>query len=153
MDLIQCKSIDHFGSTSVPGLVAKPIIDILVGVQRIPMSAAKIRALESLGYEYVGEAGIPGRFYFRKRQEQVFNIAIVEWNGRLWKENLLIRDFLRSHPEYVSKYAELKKAAVSAGITDLLTYPAYKQALMAEILRKARGLRDWHNPRDLGDMC
>jgi GrpB-like predicted nucleotidyltransferase (UPF0157 family) len=56
------KAVEHFGSTAVPGLVAKPIIDVLVGIEVVPISRSLIAALEGLGYEYMAEAGIPGRF-------------------------------------------------------------------------------------------
>jgi len=57
--------IQHIGSTSVPGLAAKPVIDILLGVEHIPPQTSQIADLETLGYLYCGELGIPGRHYFR----------------------------------------------------------------------------------------
>ena len=57
--------IQHIGSTSVPGLAAKPVIDILLGVEHIPPQTSQIADLETLGYLYCGELGILGRRYFR----------------------------------------------------------------------------------------
>lgn len=59
-------AIEHFGSTSVPGITAKPIIDILVGVENEQQSDDIIPRLTAIGYEDLGEAGIPGRLYLRK---------------------------------------------------------------------------------------
>ncbi|MDQ3778462.1 MAG: GrpB family protein, partial [Actinomycetota bacterium] len=59
-------AIEHVGSTSVPGLCAKPIVDVLVGVRELELSDEQITAMKSLGYEYMGEHGLPGRLFFRK---------------------------------------------------------------------------------------
>jgi GrpB-like predicted nucleotidyltransferase (UPF0157 family) len=66
--------IQHIGSTAVPGLAAKPIIDILIGLQTLSHDSFPITVFQTLGYEYLGEAGIPGRLYFRRRHERAFNI-------------------------------------------------------------------------------
>lgn len=134
------KAVEHFGSTAVPGMVAKPIIDVLVGIDVVPIGRSLIAAFEDLGYEYLAEAGIPGRFYFCKRGEVAFNVAVVEWNGRLWQDNLLLRDFLRSHAEYAHRYIDLKRSAIKSGIVKLLDYSAYKNQFITEMLQVARKL-------------
>ncbi len=58
--------IQHIGSTAVPGLGAKPIIDIVVAIRRLALIEKCVRPLQTIGYEYLGEYGIPGRYYFRK---------------------------------------------------------------------------------------
>jgi putative aldouronate transport system permease protein len=68
----------------VPGMLAKPIIDILIGVKNLGLDKSTIKALNHLRYEGLGEAGVPGRLYFRKRGEQAFNLAVVIWNGEQW---------------------------------------------------------------------
>jgi GrpB-like predicted nucleotidyltransferase (UPF0157 family) len=130
-------AVEHFGSTAVPGMVAKPIIDILIRVESLPPTGMQVRALETLAYESLGEAGVPGRFYFRRRGDQAFNIGVVEWNGPIWRDGLLLRDFLRSNAEYARQYGTLKRAALDAGHTDLLDYSANKHAFMRELLRQA----------------
>jgi GrpB-like predicted nucleotidyltransferase (UPF0157 family) len=74
--------IEHFGSTSIPGMVAKPIIDILVGVESLALRSKDIERLRRLGYEGFGEAGVASRLYFRKRGTPSYNLAIVEWGKR-----------------------------------------------------------------------
>src|SRR5690242_11200662 len=71
-------AIEHIGSTSVPGMMAKPIIDIMVGTEAHHKIEEVRSVLGDLGYEDMGEAGIPGRIYLRKRSGPAFNIAIVE---------------------------------------------------------------------------
>jgi GrpB-like predicted nucleotidyltransferase (UPF0157 family) len=76
-------AIEHIGSTAVPGLSGKPIIDIMIGAQHLPPPDAWSEALISLGYEALGEVGVPGRlyFHFRLRTRPVCNVHLVEQNG------------------------------------------------------------------------
>lgn len=108
-------AVEHFGSTAVPGLAAKPIVDILVGLHSIPPSASIGTALRDLGYASLGEAGVPGRHAFRLRQPQAVNLALVQWDGPLWRDNLLIRDYLRAHPAVAQRYAAEKRARSTRG--------------------------------------
>src|SRR5262245_3759478 len=88
------RALEHFGSTAVVGLKAKPIIDILVAPAQWPFSSADRGVLETLGYEYLGEAGVSGREYLRRRGEHATNLAVVEWGGPLWCDNITLRDYL-----------------------------------------------------------
>ncbi|GIP39296.1 hypothetical protein J31TS4_25760 [Paenibacillus sp. J31TS4] len=75
--------IQHFGSTSVQGMSAKPIIDVLIGVKTLDLNLSVTNNLLEQGYEGFGEIGV-GRLYFRKWQEYSFNLAVVIWNGEQW---------------------------------------------------------------------
>jgi GrpB-like predicted nucleotidyltransferase (UPF0157 family) len=130
--------LEHSGSTSVPGLAAKPIIDILVGLQQWPMPEGVPNALRPLGYEHLGEAGVPGREYFRRRRLHGTNLAVVECKGRLWNENVLLRDYLRAHPTIAAGYARAKKEAWFNGARTLLAYSEAKAAKMTALLENAR---------------
>ncbi|MBD1941889.1 GrpB family protein, partial [Coleofasciculus sp. FACHB-712] len=70
--------IHHIGSTSVPGLAAKPIIDILVGLEELPPSVDQITSVETLGYLYQGELGVPGRHFFRKGMPRTHHLHLVK---------------------------------------------------------------------------
>jgi len=135
------RGIEHIGSTAVPGLLAKPIIDILVGGETLPPDKVQVSCLQDLGYDYLGEAGVPGRFYFRKRGKTSFNVAFVQWKGSLWRQNLLLRDFFRSYPEYATRYAKLKKAAIVTGDARLLEYSEHKKGFLTKMLVLAEGLQ------------
>jgi GrpB-like predicted nucleotidyltransferase (UPF0157 family) len=144
--------IQHFGSTAVPGMAAKPIVDLLVGVRTLGLDGATVDRLAEPGYEGFGEAGVRGGSISAKRRERFFNLAVVPWMGEHWGNNLLIRDFLRRHPEAARAYGERKMAAIRAGHTTLLAYSAAKADFVARLLEMAkrsagrtgqgRGLRD-----------
>jgi len=132
------KAIEHFGSTSVPGMTAKPIIDIMVGVENPSVAADEIiRRLNGIGYEHLGEAGIPGRRYFRQRGLNDYNVHVVQYRGELWNNNLLLRDYLREHPEEAQRYSDMKKRILERGAQTLLSYSDRKHALVSGLLERA----------------
>lgn len=127
--------IEHIGSTAVPGCTAKPIIDILVGTEpnvREDVAAAVVAA----GYETLGEAA-PGRIYLRRRRGRFFNVHVVELGGELWRDNLALRDYLRTHDHERERYGEAKRRAVAAAPI-LLAYSREKESLLLELLERAR---------------
>lgn len=130
--------VQHFGSTAAPGLSAKPIVDILVGLPELILETGQIEALAQLGYEYLGEAGVSGRLAFRKRRPQAFNIAVVQWHSKLWRDNLLLRDYLREHPEAARRYEQHKVEVVGRGNTTLIGYSEQKKAVIEDLLEQAR---------------
>jgi GrpB-like predicted nucleotidyltransferase (UPF0157 family) len=130
-------TIEHIGSTAVPGLVAKPIIDIMVGTEPHHEVEALRAALVDLGYEDMGEAGVPGRIYFRRRIGGAFNIALLPRGGPLWVANLAFRDHLRTSADARREYAETKRQAFDGGIRSLLAYSDYKSALVSTLVVQA----------------
>jgi GrpB-like predicted nucleotidyltransferase (UPF0157 family) len=133
--------IQHIGSTAVPGLDAKPIVDLMVGIGEPSRIADVVGRLEGLGYESLGEAGVPGRWALRKRNVvQPSNIAIVAYEGEWWKLNLAVRDFLRANAEAARNYAAAKWHAVSNGAEMLLSYSEAKRAIIEMIVAEARVL-------------
>jgi len=133
--------IQHIGSTAVPGLDAKPIVDLMVGIVEPGRIAEVVEHLERLGYESLGEAGVPGRWALRKRDvAQPSNIAIVAYEGEWWKLNLAVRDFLRANAEVARNYASAKWHAVSNGADMLLAYSDAKRAVIERIAAEARVL-------------
>ena len=100
-----CLAVHHIGSTSVPGLAAKPKIDIIVVVSD-PIKA--IEALEKIGFQYKGEYNIPLHYGFSKRGRMDVNLHVYEAGHPEIELNLLFRDYLREHPEARDEYARLK---------------------------------------------
>ena len=135
---------EHIGSTSVPGMAAKPIIDILVAPVEWPLAAVDRGALEQLGYEYFGEANVPGREYFRRRAAHDTNLAVIEWGSPLWLDNLVLRDFLRAHGDAAAEYAGSKRAVWLGGSQTLLAYSAAKAHVVTALLNAARAWRKSH---------
>jgi len=127
--------ITHIGSTAVPGLAAKPIIDIQVGCAMADTGLVVAR-MRHIGFEHLGQTGDPGREYLRRRAGQPVNIAIVELGGRLWADNIMFRDYLRAYPDSAARYERAKRrAAEEAGA--LRAYSALKAAIVSEIIDKA----------------
>jgi GrpB-like predicted nucleotidyltransferase (UPF0157 family) len=133
-----CQKIEHFGSTAVPGMTAKPIIGILIGIEELSLDEQILQVLKNNGYEYLGEAGVPGRLAFRKRGQQNFNLAVVKYGSDLWTNGLLIRDFLQDNETYKQKYIKVKKEAIQKGFDTLLAYSKYKKVFVEKLLAKAR---------------
>ena len=135
---------EHIGSTAVAGLAGKPVVDLMLGAPPPAWAAlAELRArVVALGYEDLGDAGVPGRIHFRRRTPlRAFDLALVEENGALWRDSLALRDYLRAHPEAAAGYAAAKRAALAGGAK---TPPAYAEArapALAELLQQARAWR------------
>jgi GrpB-like predicted nucleotidyltransferase (UPF0157 family) len=130
------RSIEHIGSTAVAGLAAKPIVDVMIGVDDLSTTKELARQLAALGYEDCG--GAEGRRYFRKRGNgQHFNVQVMEYRSPEWRASILFRDYLRSDDDAMQRYSDAKQAAVNAAPT-LLAYSARKARIIEELLGEAR---------------
>lgn len=116
-----CIDVLHVGSTAVPGLWAKPIIDIIPIVKDIYAVDVRNEHMEAMGFEVRGEAGMLFRRFFQRRSPSVAcNVHVYEpWNGEV-KRLVLFRDFLRTHSELRDKYANLKRK-LSKKTNDMLS--------------------------------
>jgi GrpB-like predicted nucleotidyltransferase (UPF0157 family) len=135
---VAADSIQHIGSTAVADLIAKPIIDIMIGVAAYPPPTLLIKRLQEIGYKCLGEAGVPERLYFRRRAVDCFNVHVVLLGGCHWLNNLSLRDLLRSEPAARQRYEAAKLDAVRAGHNMLLAYSNAKSAVTMELIRGAR---------------
>lgn len=127
-----CLALHHFGSTSVPGLEAKPKIDILAVVKEL--SKINTLALENLGFENRGEVIASGR-YFAKKDPNI-HLHVFEEGNPLIERNLLFRDWLRTHQDDREAYAKLKKD-LSVQYTDGMAYCLAKTEFINKIIDKA----------------
>lgn len=130
--------IEHVGSTAVPGLGGKPVIDIMIGVAQFEDGEQCVGPLEELGYEHLGEFGIPGRLYFRKGIPRTHQVHLVEQGGDFWEDVLLFRDFLRAHPETAEEYYSLKKGLAARFWTDREVYADAKTPFIRSVVERAR---------------
>jgi GrpB-like predicted nucleotidyltransferase (UPF0157 family) len=126
--------IEHIGSTAVPECEAKPIVDLLVGT-RPEQRTAVARAVEAAGYELFGRAE-PGRIHLRRRSPS-FNVHVVELDGPLWRDNLLLLELLRTDPVARARYVEAKRAALALE-SRLLGYSREKAVVLGELVAEAR---------------
>ncbi len=116
-------SIHHIGSTSVEGLAAKPIIDIMVEADSLEELDQKKEKIESLGYEAMGEFGIPGRRYYRKGGEnRTHQIHAFQTSDPNLLRHLAFRDYLRERPEVSKEYGALKIRVASQCNNDIDRY-------------------------------
>jgi GrpB-like predicted nucleotidyltransferase (UPF0157 family) len=130
-------ALEHTGSTAVPGLAAKPIIDILGGHAPGVSRRAVITAIEDAGYQHRGEQGIPGRDFFRRGTPRSYHLHLVETGSGFWRDHLTFRDYLRAHPERSAAYGALKVALAERYPRDREAYIEGKTAFVVETLRLA----------------
>jgi len=135
-------AIEHMGSTSVPGLAAKPIIDLMAAASDLDAVAARTDALAAAGFERHHNTMADRLLYARGEDvmHRTHLLHIVE--ASTWEERnqRILRDHLRMHPEDVRRYAELKYAIVAAG-TSMGDYAAAKTELIQELTDRARAER------------
>ena len=103
--------IEHVGSTAVPGLAAKPTIDIAAGTTTLDLPAAAVERLRTLGFEDAGDDVFPGERRFRKGAGVPWEVIVhvVEWGGPMWRDSLRFRDALRADPSRAQEYEALKR--------------------------------------------
>jgi GrpB-like predicted nucleotidyltransferase (UPF0157 family) len=133
--------IEHVGSTSVPGLAAKPIIDIDVVVESEDLIRPTIALIESADYTWVGDLDVTGREAFDAPRDSPFarhHLYLVVENNRAHCDHWLLREALLDDAVTRDAYAEVKRANVEASCGDPLRYVALKANFVAEVLAKAR---------------
>jgi GrpB-like predicted nucleotidyltransferase (UPF0157 family) len=132
--------IEHIGSTSVPGLAAKPVIDLMAAVRDLRDATDREPALAALGYALV-DTGMPGRLFYRRDARPVaYHLHIVtddSWDGR---NERILRDHLLETPADLARYAQLKRDLAAAGLSGD-AYTRAKTALIQEMMDVARARR------------
>ena len=133
--------VEHIGSTSVPGLAAKPIIDMMVGITDFTQADALVPGVQSLGYEYVSqfEVEMPFRRYFRKDNEGVrtHQIHLVALNSEFWNRHLAFREYLKTHPDVAAEYAALKRQLAEQDWQDVNDYADAKTEFIQSVEARA----------------
>ncbi|HEY0429570.1 MAG TPA: GrpB family protein [Pyrinomonadaceae bacterium] len=132
-------AVEHIGSTAIPEIKAKPIIDIMVGVRDLPDVEKCLSPLEKIGYEYLGEMGVAGRHYFRKGTSTIstHHLNIVELGGDFWKNHIFFRDYLRENAEAARQYDKLKNDLATKYKDNRESYTDGKTEFVGEILQKS----------------
>jgi GrpB-like predicted nucleotidyltransferase (UPF0157 family) len=137
--------IEHIGSTSVPGLSAKPVIDVLLGARSLTDIETRIPALAEAGYAYRPhyEQQIPDRRYFVKASPDALRIHLhaVEMGAPIWRAHLGFRDALRSCPTLSAEYEALKLQLAAEHAYDKTGYTEAKAPFITRVLRERAGIR------------
>jgi len=131
-------AIEHVGSTAVPGLGAKPIIDIMVGVRDLAGAFDDCSAaLQSIGYLYVPRR-LPDRHFFQRGPwgARTHHLHLTEFGGAMWERYLLFRDYLRTHPDVARQYYELKRQVAARPGIDRAAYNAAKRSLIDGVIAR-----------------
>lgn len=132
-------AVHHMGSTAIPNIYAKPVIDILLVVQDHAVLDAKQDAMEALGYEAFGEFGIPTRRYFRRDNalgDRTHQVHAFEAGSPQIARHLAFRDYMVAHPEAAQEYSDLKQKLAAEHPNDIEAYMDGKDAFIQEIDRR-----------------
>lgn len=134
--------IEHFGSTAVPGLAAKPVIDMLVEVSSLDETKEQVvPVLEAEGYDYFWRIAVyPAYAWFIKRDaggRRTHHVHMVEADSNLW-ERLHFRDYLREFPDEARRYEELKRTLAERYPNDRVAYTEGKAAYVVAITERAK---------------
>lgn len=127
-------TLHHIGSTAVPGLQAKPILDLLGVAPALPLVDGSVRVFEGLGYEAMGEFGIPGRRYFRRSDgagRRSHHLHVFAQGSAHVARHLAFRDYLRAHPHAAAEYSALKARLAAAPGATARSYADGKDAFVA----------------------
>jgi GrpB-like predicted nucleotidyltransferase (UPF0157 family) len=134
--------IQHVGSTSVPGLISKPIIDIAIAVKTLTEGEKCIIPFTNLGYEYkldkVTDDTVHHFFSKGGYYNRTHHIHLEEWNSKLWHNHILFRDYLRTHNDVINEYAKLKIQLAENFPYDRVSYRSGKNKFIESIIEKAK---------------
>jgi GrpB-like predicted nucleotidyltransferase (UPF0157 family) len=139
-------AVEHIGSTSVPGLVAKPVIDVLLGARSLAEIEMKIDSLGANGYEYVPryERELPMRRYFVKAAGTSLRVHVhgVALGSRIWREHLAFRDALREDAQLRAQYQSLKLKLAEEFAEDKAAYSLAKGPFIQSVIAGELARRD-----------
>ncbi|WP_039042320.1 GrpB family protein [Sporosarcina sp. ZBG7A] len=128
---------EHFGSTAVPNMKAKPVVDMMCLVKDIEKIDLFNEQMERLGYDVAGEWGIPGRRLFRKGGEgRTHHIHVYQYNHPQIRRHLVFRDYLRTHPDEVKRYTCFKEKLADQ-YDDTALYSKAKKPFIKEMEQRA----------------
>ena len=145
-----CMAIYHIGSTAVPGMMAKPVIDILISVKDLGKADACNDKMADLGYEALGEYGISGRRFFRKGGDQpTHHVHVFENTNQVEiQRHLAVVEYLTSHEKRREEYAELKAYLAVAYPEDIAGYAEGKAYFVAQLEQEALNSRLQENQKE-----
>lgn len=148
-------AVDHVGSTSIPGMDAKPVLDMMGAVASLAEAERLAPLVEALGYELRPDPEIPERrFFVRGRTtRRTHHFSLVEPTSAYWRDTLLFRDWLRAHPEAAEEYRALKHDLAVRYARDRQAYTSGKGAFVQAVLERARAAyaARSYSPSDPGD--
>jgi GrpB-like predicted nucleotidyltransferase (UPF0157 family) len=131
--------IHHIGSTAIPGIKAKPVVDILVEVEDIEGVNQYNHKMKELGYEAMGEYGIPKRRFFRKGgNNRTHHIHVFQLGNKEIERHINFKEYLIAHPKKAREYSKLKEKLANKYNYDVENYTNSKSDFIKEIDKKAK---------------
>ncbi|WP_194755979.1 GrpB family protein [Aliidiomarina indica] len=128
-------SVEHVGSTAVPGMIAKPIIDIMFGVEGLESSKGAIEVLQSNGYCYYPYKSDVMHWFCKPSPElRTHHLHLVPYQSPLWKERIRFRELLRENPKVAEEYAALKQSLAAEMASDRESYTDSKSLFIKKVL-------------------
>ena len=134
-------AVEHVGSTAIPGMSAKPVLDFMVAIESLDNYKSFVEPLRELGYEFRRE-------YLDSQQHVLFvkgsedfrthYLKLTELNSEFWEEHILFRDYLISHREVAEEYKQLKEKLQVSNASSRATYTELKSEFIQNVLRLAR---------------
>jgi GrpB-like predicted nucleotidyltransferase (UPF0157 family) len=133
-------AVEHIGSTAIPGLTAKPIIDIMAGVSTFDLSKEIIADLQGIGYEHRNSDTVLGRLFFAKGSEsnRTHNLSVCEAGSQFWLGRVAFRDALRTNKEWAQQYAALKQRLAQQYPHNRLAYTEAKEPFILSVVANAQ---------------
>jgi GrpB-like predicted nucleotidyltransferase (UPF0157 family) len=132
-------AIEHVGSTAVPGIHAKPVLDIVVAIADLREANALEPAMQQLGYDFPGDIGIVGERLFGRGPEVLTHLVhVVQAGGPKWSEYLDFRDALRTNPDLALQYDEAKRELARQFPAERAKYTEAKGQFIQSVLARAR---------------
>lgn len=133
------------GSTSIPDIRAKPILDLMLGLSNLDDVPELAADLAKLGYEFRPDAGIPAEHVYAKGTPRTHLLHVVEFAGEAWQQKLAFRDALREEPELAQAYQELKVALAVRFPEDRAAYTAGKTEFVKGVVSSRLGDSSFHS--------
>lgn len=132
--------IEHVGSTAIPGISAKPTLDILVGLKELNSVDHYLPALEEISYQFRPNHPVPGRLHFAKIHQSLrtHNLSLTKCGSEFWEGHILFRDYLRAHPAERDAYQALKLQLAEEHPDNTVNYTNGKDEFIAQVMQKAR---------------
>jgi GrpB-like predicted nucleotidyltransferase (UPF0157 family) len=132
--------IEHIGSTAIPDLAAKPILDIMLGVKTMQDAVQCIPLFATIDYIFKGELGIPNRYFFVKEKEgkRTHHLHLVTEDSQFWLDHILFRDYLIKNPHAKTEYETLKKGLAEKFPAEREKYTDSKSEFILRIVEKAK---------------
>lgn len=132
-----CGSIEHIGSTSIPGLMAKPVIDIMFGVQSLERSVPVIDVIKSNGYQYYPYKREVMHWFCKPSDEhRTHHLHLVPYQSNLWNDRIRFREILLNDALIAKEYSDLKRVLAKQYKYDRETYTEEKEPFIAHVLNR-----------------